>query len=179
MKINNEIIIISIIVAGTLIFMYTQYGKKENYVQSPPSVFNRLNDTPVSAAFGTAQEYADYAIDTGDKLLPLEFARTDFYKDVRKMQSGKSFDELSETYSGDAFHKSIMKSSQSAGAFNDGKLRADAINSGDVSFFEELVDNPARHKVSVAANPTEFELKKVPTQGGLYWSGYFEDVLDE
>lgn len=179
MKINSEIIIITILVAGSLLFMYSQYGKKETYVQSPPSVFNRLNDTPVSAVFGTAQEYADYAIDTGDKLLPLEFARTDFYKDVRKMQAGKSFDSLSETYSGDEFHKNIMRSSQSAGAFNDGKLRADAINSGDVTFYEELVDNPARHKLSSAALPTEFELSKVPTAGGLYWSGYFEDTLDE
>lgn len=184
MKVNSELMIVGIIAAGVVLFMYYQRKKTESfteYAQSPPSVYNRLNDTPVQAVFRSAKDYADYAIDTSDKLLPLEFARTDFYKDVKKMQAGKSFDELSETYHGDEFHKNIMRSTGSPGVFTDGKLRADAINSGDYTFYESLIDSPGNgnHKMSAAAVPVEADFSKEPSGGGLYWEGYFEDTLGE
>lgn len=180
MKISNEMIIMGVLLLGASIFLYTQYTKKEGYEQSAPSMYNRMNDTPVQAVFRSAQDYANYAVDTGDKLLPLEFARTDFYKDVRKMQAGQSFDELSPTYKGDAFHRSITRSNSGADNINDAKLRADAIDSGNVQLFEELVNTPARHMKSMSAAPTEFDLVRQPSeQGGLYWPGYFDDDIGQ
>jgi len=130
---TGTIVIAAILIFGVAAAIYSS-SKSEKYSRLALSQKGPFKRTPAPTAFrGNGMEFnPHYQADPSDRLVPLEYGGTDFYKSQRREQQGRSFEEFCDCYQG--------RGDQAINMMNDDKTRKDLVDAGDLGWNRVLTN---------------------------------------